>query len=305
MRSIPEVLVVAVIAGVLSSCGGAAPSAAPSALRAATPQNRAEPAGSSVAVDPVPEGFVADTAFRAIADVRVEVVDGPQAGTSLVSDASGVVPLIGPFVSDNTFRASKEGYITATQGFNVSTPGGRPWLAFYLKPVAAPANIAGDYTLTMTADSACTELPAALQARSFPARIAPATGPATASGTSFELTVIGTPVLGRLTGFEIGVAGDTLGFWLHGGHDPVLVEQLTGNTYLAYSGWGTATISGSEPATISAPFEGWIEYCAMPAPMVAVYNCGTSNSTGDPIPGAALARTHCESRNHQLVLTRR
>jgi hypothetical protein len=255
-------------------------------------------------VDPVPLGSVMDTAFRGIAGVRIEIVDGPQAGSSMTSDAAGQFSLTGPFVSTNTFRAVKDGYVTATQGFSTSTPGGRPWLYFYLQPVAAPVNIAGDYTLTFVADRGCTQLPSEVRTRTYTATITRAS-PTSPANTSYELTITGAPLLERFRSFTIGVAGDSLGFWLHGGHDPPLVEQLAASTYLGYSGWAAARVGTSPVSTISTPFEGWIEYCVLRSAMSAPYNCGTSNWTGEPIPGLAVEYAHCESKDHQLILTRR
>ena len=76
------------------------------------------------------------------------------------------------------------------------------------------------------------------------------------------------------------------------------------NSYLAFSGVAAASV-GTSASAITTSFDGWIEYCVMPSPMGTAYNCGTSNTTGDPIPGQAITRAHCESKNHQLILTRR
>jgi len=255
------------------------------------------------ATDPVTladSGYVLDTAFKRLAGARVDVVDGPQAGTSMITDGSGQFPLTGAFARSNTFRVSKDGYITATEGFSTSSPEGKPWLIVYLRPLAPPVNIAGDYTLTFVADSACTDLPPEVRTRSYPATVVPASGP-----TSFVLAATGASFLNRLTGFDIGVAGNSLGLWLHGGHDPALVEQLAPNTYLAFSGVGAASVGSSTLSTLSTAFDGWIDYCVMPKPMASGYNCGTSNITGEPIPGAAIAYAHCQSSNHRLILTRR
>lgn len=243
-----------------------------------------------------------DSALRRLPGARVEIVDGPQAGTVLTTDAQGEFALSGSFLNTNTFRASKDGYVTATQGFSTSAPGGRPWLTFYLKPLAAPVNVAGDYSLTLVADPSCVELPDQLRTRTYSATITPATG---TSDTSFRLAVTGTPVLGTLNRVSIEVGGNTLGLWLDGGHDPTLVEQLGPNAYLAYSGLGWATVDRSASTTISGSFEGWIEYCEMNSPMREGYNCGTSNFTGNPIPGASITRIRCDASSHQLILTRR
>jgi hypothetical protein len=287
------------IALALAGCGGSS-SRSPSAPTAGA----TVPSGAgSSAADPVTlsdSGYVLDTAFKRLAGVRVDVVDGPQAGASMISDADGQVPLTGAFTRMNMFRASKDGYITATQAFSTSSPGGKPWLIVYLQPVAPLVNIAGTYTLTFVADNACTDLPPEVRTRSYAATIAPG-----ASATRFVLTTTGAPFLDNFTGFDIGVAGNSLGLWLHGGHDPTLVEQLAPNTYLAFSGVGAASVGSSTVSTISTAFDGWIDYCVMSAPMRSGYNCGTSNVTGEPIPGAAVTYTHCQSPNHRLTLTRR
>jgi hypothetical protein len=283
----------------LAGCGGSN-SKSPSAPTAGP--TVASGAGSSAAdlLTLADSGYVLDTAFKRLAGVRVDVVDGPQAGASMISDAEGQFPLTGPFTRTNTFRLTKDGYVVATQGFSTSIPGGKPWLMVYLQPVTPSVNIAGNYTLTFVADSACSDLPPEVRTRSYAATIVPG-----ASATRFALTATGAPFLDNLTGFDIGVAGQSLGLWLHGGHDPTLVERLAPNTYLAYSGVGAASVDSSTISTISTAFDGWIDYCAMPAPMGSGYNCGTSNFTGEPIPGAAVTYTHCQSSNHRLILTRR
>lgn len=292
-------IVLLAIAQGLAGCGGSnakspsAPTVGPTAPSGA---------GSS-ATDPVTladSGYVLDTAFKRLAGVRVDVVDGPQAGTSMITDASGQFPLTGTFARTDRFRVSKDGYITATQGFSTSSPEGKPWLIVYLQPLAPPVNIAGDYTLTFVADSACTHLPPEVRTRSYAATVTPGS-----SATGFVLAATGASFLNGLTGFGIGVAGDSLGLWLHGGHDPALVEQLAPNTYLAFSGVAAASVGSSPVSTISTAFDGWIDYCVMSKPMASGYNCGTSNITGEPIPAAAVTYTHCQSPNHRLTLTRR
>ena len=292
------ILMLAIAQG-LTGCGGSSLSVASTpAAASAVPAPAGSPAANTVIL--ADAGHVMDTAFKPLAGVRVDVVDGPQAGTSMISDANGEFPLTGAFARTNSFRASAGGYITATQGFSTSVPGGKPWLIVYLQPLAPPVNIVGNYTLTFVADSACTDLPPELRTRTYAATIVPG-----ASATSFVLTATGASFLNNLTGFGIGVAGDALGLWLHGGHDPTLVEQLGLNTYLAFSGVGAASVAPAGASTITTAFDGWIDYCVARAPMTSGYNCGTSNITGEPIPGTAVVYAHCQSPNHRLILVRR
>jgi len=216
-----------------------------------------------------------------------------------VTESAGEFPLRGTFARTDTFRATANGYTTVTQGFSTSAPGGKPWLIFYLPPSAPPVNLAGNYTLTLVADTACTDLPADVRTRTYAATISPGSNP-----NAFVLTASGGPFLDHLAGFGIGVAGNALGLWLHGGHDPSIVEQLGATTYLAFSGMASASVT-SPGSPISAALDGWIDYCVMPRPMGPGYNCGTSNVTGDPIPGGAIEYRHCQSATHRLILTRR
>ena len=280
------ILLLMTIAG-LAGCGGAG-SGVPSAPTAAGPS-------SSTPVTLVGVGYVMDTAFKPLAGARVDVVDGPQVGASMITDANGRYTLNGTFARTSTLRASADGYVTVTHGFSATS-----WLLFYLPPPEPPVDLAGDYALTFVADSGCTDLPSELRTRTYAATIVRAASP-----VSFVLTATGAHFLGGLTGFDIGVAGHSLGLWLHGGHDPSLVEQLTPNTYLAFSGLATASAESSTSSPISAAFDGWIDYCVMPGPMGSGYNCGTSNVTGEPIPGTAVTYAHCQSPNHRLILTRR
>ena len=115
-----------------------------------------------------------------------------------------------------------------------------------------------------------------------------------------EVMLSGASFLGHLDGFGIGVAGDYADFWLDGGHDPPVVEQVNANTYVAFSGNATATIGIGAP-TISTSLDGWIEYCVTDVPplgksgTIDYYDCAF---------GPVATRRICESKNHQLILKR-
>ena len=55
------------------------------------------PVISTATVTLADTGHVLDTAFKPLAGVRVDVIDGPQAGASMVTGADGVFPLSGTF----------------------------------------------------------------------------------------------------------------------------------------------------------------------------------------------------------------
>jgi hypothetical protein len=101
-------IAILVLAMGLAGCTGSS-SLAPS-TPAQVPAAPAQPVVSRLS------GFVLDTGFRHLAGASVEVVEGsPQAGMSTTADANGQFSLTGTFDSTTRFRATKEGYVTATQ----------------------------------------------------------------------------------------------------------------------------------------------------------------------------------------------
>jgi hypothetical protein len=238
----------------------------------------------------------------------ITVLDGPSAGASTRS-VDGQVHLEGAFDANTTFRAEAEGHVTTVRTWNCSvapTPcgdgGARPWLGFYLAPVEGTVDIAGDYTLTFVADSACTDLPEAVRTRSYAATI----GASPSYGASFRATLAGATFFNQLQWFRIGVGRHDVTFFLDGGHDAPVVEQLDASTYLAFSGTAATTVTDLQE--FSMPLDGWIEYCVTKTPLgQQYYNCGayTDGVPDGPLPSYVSKRVTCASRNHQLTLRRR
>jgi hypothetical protein len=218
-------------------------------------------------------GNVSDTAFRNLGGARVEVVDGPQAGMSTTVDANGAFSLSGTFDDATRFRAAMEGHLTAIQTSQTNLFGGR-YVTFYLEVPAPPVNMTGDYTLTFIADNACVGIPDDVRTRTYGATITPS-HPATipTANTNFQVALSGASFLPSQGSFPIGVAGDFVTFWFA---DPALVEVIAPNTQLELYGGGGASVGTSGVSTIAA-WDGTFEY----------------------------AQTECESKNHQLILTRR
>jgi len=245
-------------------------------------------------------GFITDTAYRALAGARIEVVDGPSAGVSAISDAQGQFVLSGRFNAATQFRASKEGHESRTQPWNCSvaqclgTNNAQPWLGFYLTVLEPTVNIAGDYTLTFIADSTCADLPDIARRRSYRATVTarPVDGRSTVPG--FDLKADGAQFIGILDGFTIGAAGTRLSLWLHARHDPTIVEDLGENTYLGFSGTAEATVGTGGIIDINTAFDGWIEHLVVAAPLGAWYW---------PQP-QVLSKATCDSSNHRITLTR-
>src|SRR5580765_976372 len=63
-------------------------------------------------------GRVGDTAGKALAGAKVEIVDGPQAGASVITDSLGRYKFSGTFGDAVTLRATAECYAPATQTLN-------------------------------------------------------------------------------------------------------------------------------------------------------------------------------------------
>ena len=80
--------------------------------------------------------------------------------------------------------------------------------------------------------------------------------------------------------------------------DNFIREEVSPDAYLTIGGVGGTSVSTSIGSTISAPFQGTLDYC---------------NTTAEPdednnyscLPDLAIAHARCSSKNHQLILMRR
>ncbi len=240
-------------------------------------------------------GGVADSAYRPLAGARVEVMNGPQAGQFTMADPSGAYALPGPFDEGTQFRATKDGYSAVVKALrvNVNCPACSGWFLFFALDVPTPpVNLAGDYTLTLTADRAC-ELPSDVRVRTYPAALRPVERPDGSASTSFNVTFPGTAFLDDLSSFQIHVAGHYASFNLEESHGPWLVEQVAANTYLSIGGMAEASVHPAM-SRISTSLEGTIGYCESAVAIAGFYSCSR------PIVAAS-----CASKNHQLALDRR
>ena len=141
----------------------------PTAPSTSQPSTTTAPATFTVTVS----GFVQDNASRFLRDVRVEIVDGPGAGTFALTDEAGRYKLSGTFSGPTaTFRATKDGYTAVTTNYAV-TNGAGGGFDFTLKSPASPRDISGDYVLTFNADPACSGFPDDLKTRTYRATVRP------------------------------------------------------------------------------------------------------------------------------------
>jgi hypothetical protein len=222
-------------------------------------------------------GFVFDTAFRPLAGARIEVVDGANAGLTAVADATGGVTLTGTFQEVTLFRATADQHESRIQPWHCSAvcgaSGAYPWLGFYLNPSGPSVDIAGGYTLTIVADAACVDIPPERRVRTYRASVSPQPANGRLGVSAFDLIVTDDSMIGRYRGFTIGVAGTHLGFDMHGGESPVVVERIHTNESISFSGFAATTVAGSKPPLITADMDGWVEYLS---PLGATFNCAST-----------------------------
>jgi hypothetical protein len=200
------------------------------------------------------------------------------------------------FTTGFNVRVTKDGYVPATKMVAAAHPDVS--LSVTLQSLAAPADMTGNYTLTLAADTACaSQLPEGLRTRTYAATISPGSFWGSLPGM-FSGTVSGGSFLPDHNAFVTGVAGDDVGFSIvDDDNADGVVERVDPSSYLNLVGSAHATIGPTGVATISALFDGRFEYCVgsgSPTGDTSFYTCSTSHP---------VAR--CSSKNHHLILTRR
>lgn len=273
MRKIPALIPVAL--SVLVMACGATPSSSPTAPTATV---TAPPPGDAILI----RGTVYDTAFRIIPDARVEVLDGPQAGLTAVSDEQGYFGFRGSFDDNTRFQASKSGYTLAVQKMQPFCERCVPqrWVNFELDVPGDVAVVSGTYDVVLGVDPTCPGFPRELRERSFTTTL-----PATRG--SFHVLLSGGNTSGYFAG---GVSGDYIAFWMES-----FVEQLAPNSFLIYSFVPTATIESS-PRVIDARGGGSVMYCQLLAATGSFTDCWHQ---------AGSIQNVCQRENHRLTFTRR
>lgn len=236
----------------------------------------------------VMNGTVYDTAYRPLPGARVQILDGPMAGSAATADARGAFVFAGALDATTSFRASSDGHLPAIRTLEPYCEPCTPhwWIRFRLDESTPPVRVAGTYALTFLADAACSRLPAELQTRTFEAAIPQPS--ADADGTTFP--VEGATFFEDWNRIGVGVAGDYVAFGLE-----TLVEQLSPNTFLAFGGEAAARIGQPSLSTFAFPFTGTIEYCVTTTALGRYQDC---------FRGSASTRIACPG-THQLIVARR
>jgi hypothetical protein len=260
------------------------------------------PPASGIAVS----GKVYDTGNRVISGATVEVMNGPSAGLKVTSVFDGGFNIFGQFDADTQFRATKDGLEAGVKNLTPYCERCNPhhWIFFALGLPVAPANIAGDYTVTITADPSCATLPGHARQRTYSTTIVALPEQPTAANTRFRAIPSGANIVPNQAweGLWLNVAGDYVEVVtgdLHG--QPGIIEQTDVNAYFTVDGVAKRTPNSSGASTISLALEAQIAHCELKSGLQPLdangwFNCPATR---------AVSSVVCQSSNHQLVLTRR
>jgi hypothetical protein len=290
-RRYPTICFATILCLVLAGCDSASPTqpTAPPIIPpvVATPPNPTPPANPNAVLV---NGYVADTAWRPLSGVRIEVLDGPQAGSFAMSDA-GSFRLVGEFNETTRFRASLPGHHDRTAlPFRCALCNPSWVLSFSLEPDVPPINLTGNYDLTFVTLETCTVMPAEYRRRTYPVTL-------TRSETNSRIVISfrAGSFLPRYDSFDAGLAGDYFAAILGDLHgSPGVVERVGENAFLGFEGQAEARIESDDGSSISATFDGVISYCELNGEPASRYTCPLGSPT----------RVLCASNRHQLLLQR-
>lgn len=192
---------------------------------------------------------------------------------------------MGAFDDHTRFQASKNGYTIGLAQLEPFCERCNPhrWVHFALEVPAAPAVVAGTYSVSFEVNPTCGGFPTELRRRTHQATIAPN------SKGYFEVPVSG-GAFGAYPYLSGGISGNHLAFWLEG-----FSEQLSPNSYLIYSFAPSATIESS-PQVINAVGGGTITYCELLTPTGPVNDCWHQ---------VVSINNVCQRENHRLTFTRK
>jgi hypothetical protein len=246
-------------------------------------------------------GRVVDTAYRPIEGSRVEIVAGPRTGAVEVTDQNGRFAMEGLFTNPITVRASKDGYQSETRIIPPErvpvtrlVEGSRWDVQLYLAPAGPLPDLAGTYTMTITADKVCSNFPNEVRTRQYTATVVPTGPPGVFSGTLSDARFARlNPCPPAHTGLSCthnNIALRSAGDYTWVGFS--IIEQLDEHKYLVASAGAGGSFG---PAGGTAPLEGFLQYCETEPTQVdqGLWVCPTE------------VDNTCESVIHQLTLARR
>jgi len=240
------------------------------------------PFGSGIASLEV-SGSVTDFFQRPIAGARVEIVAGTGVGLTTLTNDNGAFLFDLPSRPEAvTLRVTKDGFKDAT----VNVRDASAAVQISMTPLEA-AVLSGSYTVTITADSACDQIPDALRTRTYNATIA------RDSGSIFSVALSGATLVANSDVFWATESGTDVHFYLSSLYamnawldDLPIVDQVGSDQYLAVD--GSTSVIPITQGPIDTTFEGSIAYCLADERAAPYYN--------------KCARL-CTSKRHRLTLT--
>ena len=225
---------------------------------------------------------IEDPLPRSLADVRVEITSGDDAGQFMMTPANGRVTIQGHTLTGTlSLHISKPGYSSA----DVSLPSSSGLNLITLVPDVL-LDLTGEHQLTVEADSEC-ELPEIARTRTYKATFRSGTN----SPWYFNIDLSEASFFEDLYQFGTYVNADALRYeiYLRGflEEDP-MVEQLSATEYFAFIGEAFAEANQAD-TVITAQFDGQIQYCTA-TPTTTYPECVTT--------------VYCASESHKVILTR-
>jgi hypothetical protein len=288
------------------SCGSADPIPDVGPSRIGPDTSPSSPSTSSPSTQRRVSGLVKDTASEPVAGAQVSI-----AGTALrtTTDSAGRFDLKGDMDADATVQVSKDGFIPQTRQARwtaCASTDAPPCLSaslgiIVLRNVASPVDLTGEYSLTISADATCVDLPVEARSRTYSASIAPDA----MDNTSIEVRITGASLYAdNGDTFYGGVAGDRFvltleGSWVH----QAFMEEVAPNQYVGFNGKAAGTTTPGA-TTLSTVLDGTITACrttlALSEPF---YECKSAWPGAPSPPPVSFAA--CTSKNHRMVFTRR
>jgi hypothetical protein len=234
-------------------------------------------------------GSVTDTAGRSIDQARIEVIDGPHAGVVTLSANGRFSFGVRRFTEGVTFQASKDGYHSAQEGVGPNRGFSDVNRSFQLASLTPSIDLTGSYLVTITADAACTSLPANATSRTYAATVTRSSVDWAYIGQLSGATFAPAPIASwHYDRFWANVSGTFVRFGFSNPDDYGIVEQLAPDAFVEFSGTADATVEAGT-SSVEVPLSGSFSYCGAPRPNF--FEC-------------TIPRITCTSTNHRLTLTR-
>jgi hypothetical protein len=190
-----------------------------------------------------------------VAGATVEILDGPSAGLSKITDGGGGYKFYG-LSGVFTVRVRKDGYLAQTQQISIAQDQA---VDFTLMPMQLPVGIPpGTYRATFAASPSCSQLPDDARSRTYVANLAQ-------DGARLDITLSGPGLNGGRPPTEVRFSGrivdKTVTFQMASSYyyyyyyyfsqstftfgPNILLEQLTSTRYFSLFGTAKGTITGS------------------------------------------------------------